>query len=712
MLALAVWFQAAGAAQAQIAHLYQLNNSFADDFGGPPLVPGGQSGAGVLNASQYVFQPNQGLSVSGALTNTGNYSLVIDLSFSSLTGYRKIVDFSNLTSDNGFYNLNAALNFYPVTSGLAGILQPDVLVRVVLTRDGATGLVSGYVNGLQQFTIDDSVNKRAVFTGPGGIIQFFNDDSPTSFREASGGVVDQIAIYNGVLTPAQAAALGGANGQARPGGAVAGFNPGAGADGAVLAIAPQPDGKAILGGVFSSYQGAPRNGIVRINADGSLDASFNPGVGADDAVNVLLLLDGGQVLVGGDFVTFNGAPRNGLARLNADGSLDASFDAALTPGGIRASSEIIRASSGFAARAAGVNAPGFVSSLKRDASGQIVVGGAFQRIADAVAQGVARLNPDGSPDASFKPGAGANGKVNASVIQPDGKPIIAGAFTAVDGVPRAGIARLKTNGKVDETFNPGAGVEGGAVKAIALQSDGAVVLGGDFSSVDGQARARIARVQASGAVDSGFNPGADGSVNAVSVDANGKTLLGGSFQKITDRVRNALARLNADGTVDASFEPGAGANGSVNALAQRADGSALIGGTFTAVDSSSRNRVALIGASRVEGVSKPVVSLRVNRTTISRAAGETARITFSRTGGDLSTELRVAYSVGGSAVAGRDYVALKGVKKLKAGKESASLQITPLVAGGNAKGAVKVTIQPGDDYTLGEFTSLKVKVNP
>ena len=99
-----------------------------------------------------------------------------------------------------------------------------------------------------------------------------------------------------------------------------------GANYAVLALALQPDGKLLIGGGFTAYNGTPRNHIARLNADGSLDASFNPGSGANFEVHALALQSDGKVLIGGTFTSYNGTPRNRIARLNADGSLDASFN--------------------------------------------------------------------------------------------------------------------------------------------------------------------------------------------------------------------------------------------------------------------------------------------------------------------------------------------------------------------------------------------------
>ena len=102
----------------------------------------------------------------------------------------------------------------------------------------------------------------------------------------------------------------------------------------------------------------------------------------------------------------------------------------------------------------------------------------------------------------------------------------------------------------------------------------------------------------------------------------------------------------------------------------------------------------------------PVISLTVGSTALSRSAGQTTRVTFTRTG-DTATTLEVPYRVGGGTAGGRDYVALKGVRKIKAGKSTATIAIVPLPGGENGK--VSVSVQSGEGYTA-DAASRKVKV--
>ena len=101
----------------------------------------------------------------------------------------------------------------------------------------------------------------------------------------------------------------------------AGFPAGTGFNGNVLAMVRQPDGKFVVGGEFTFFNGIIRNRIARLNADGSLDTTFNPGISFNASVSALVL-DGTDIVVGGRFTEFNGVSRRRIARLNGDGSLD------------------------------------------------------------------------------------------------------------------------------------------------------------------------------------------------------------------------------------------------------------------------------------------------------------------------------------------------------------------------------------------------------
>ncbi len=192
-------------AQAGLIHSYDLNNTYADSQGGPDLTPNG----GTLSASGYTFGPNQGLTLENWLTGSaaaGNYTIDMVFSFSEIKGYNRVLEFKNRTADTGLYIHDGNLNFFNEQTG-SDTVAADTLMRVDLTRDGGTGIVAGYLNGVQQFTFNDSISLLAVFDATNNLINFFIDDTAVP-GEASGGFADSIHIYDTALTKSEVAALG------------------------------------------------------------------------------------------------------------------------------------------------------------------------------------------------------------------------------------------------------------------------------------------------------------------------------------------------------------------------------------------------------------------------------------------------------------------------------------------------------------------------
>jgi len=353
----------------------------------------------------------------------------------------------------------------------------------------------------------------------------------------------------------------------------ASFNPGSNSN--VHAVAVQANGQILVGGFFTALGGGvgttPRNRIGRLNADGSLDTRFDPG--ANNSVTALAVQADGQILVGGAFTTLGGGgtgstPRNYLGRLHADGFLDTSFDP-------------------------GANAGLRVLAVQTD--GRILVGGWFTTLGGGGTgttprNYLGRLNADGSLDTSFDPGA--NGYVYALVLQADGQILVAGFFTALGGgtgsTARNHIGRLNADGSLDTSFDPGASSD---VYALAVEADGQILVGGAFTTLGGGGtgttpRNRIGRINTDGSLDTSFNPGANGYVSAFAVQADRQVLVGGGFTTLGGggagtTMRNRIARLHTDGSLDMTFDPGA--NDQVYALAIQADGAILVGGSFTAL---------------------------------------------------------------------------------------------------------------------------------
>jgi uncharacterized delta-60 repeat protein len=238
------------------------------------------------------------------------------------------------------------------------------------------------------------------------------------------------------------------------------------------------------------------------------------------------------------------------------------------------------------------NVDGPVRCLAVQADGKVLLGGAFGTVFSIARQCIARVNPDGTLDSGFDPKANFN--VYSVAVQADGKVLLGGLFTTLqpNGAPypttRNGIARVNANGTLDTGFDPNSN---SSISSIAVQADGKVLLGGFFTTLQPNdaltptTRNRIARVNADATLDTGFDPNANDGVASVALQADGKIILGGSFTTLQPNgavmptERRRVARVNADGTLDSAFDPKA--NDQVFGVAIQADGRVLLNGNFT-----------------------------------------------------------------------------------------------------------------------------------
>ena len=397
------------------------------------------------------------------------------------------------------------------------------------------------------------------------------------------------------------------------------FNPGTGADSNISSIAIQADGKILIGGFFDVYNGITRNSIARLNPDGSLDPSFDPGTGGNGPVKTIVILNDGKLLIGGCFNTFNGVSRGHIARLNTDGSLDDQFDPgagadqginAIAPqqnGKIivvgnfhsfdnRVANSIVRLNYDGALDTTfntGTGADQLIVTTAVQNDDKIVIGGLFGFFDGKTRKYFTRLNSDGTIDTEFNKNTGANYAIHTTAIQSDGKIIIGGYFDQFNGAQRARIARLNADGSLDTTFNPGSGANH-SIYTILIQSDGKILIGGEFTIFDGTFRQHIARLNTDGSLDTTFNPGlgADYAVTSIAIQSDGKILIGGYFVYFNGISRRAIARLNPDGSLDVSFDPGTGGNGPVEKIIIQNDGKILISGCFYEFNGVSRGHIA------------------------------------------------------------------------------------------------------------------------
>ena len=521
--------------------------------------------------------------------------------------------------------------------------------RIQIARLNANGSLDSSFNPGTATLVGDVIsinlqpNGKLIIGGGGKVVRLnANGTVDASFTADSTGVVLSVALQSDgkvlVGGPGYSFTRLNANGSSDTN-----FNPGPIRYG-VSAILVQPDGKVVITRKFTGDFGAITNDVVRLNANGNLDSSFTPAVFESLAVNSMALQSDGKILVGGSFERVNGTNRGRLARLDASGGLDGSFD----PGSV-----------GFP-----------VSAIVPQPDGRILVGdprlasGVFTFVNGTNQYGTARLNSNGTMDTTFissgnfapdfQPGSDVvYSEPTSMAVQPDGKVLVngyhayylcdefgencfyayagfsirlyadgsydhgfnpaVGNFLASqpDGKILAGggsrrIARLNPNGSLDSSFNPGTGIVDpnyydAWISAIAVQPDGKILIAGDFISFNGTSRNGIARLNSNGSLDSSFDPGLGATddsgnwprVRTLALQANGKVLIGGYFTKVNGTNRNHIARLNANGSLDNSFDPGTGTDGAVQTIALQSDGKVLIGGdSFNTVNGVTRPYVA------------------------------------------------------------------------------------------------------------------------
>jgi uncharacterized delta-60 repeat protein len=506
-------------------------------------------------------------------------------------------------------------------------------IITVVRVGGAVGTVSvGYATRNGSNTVG-GVN----YVPANGVLTFATNQISASFTVAvlNDGIVDPTNgfYFNVALTNAVNAALGSVtnamvklvdcNSFNYPAGSPDPSFTCPGMNGSVFSLALQGDGKILAGGSFSKVGSVAAGNLARLNAaDGGLDTTFMNGLaGANGAVLAVVSQTDSNVLVGGSFTTVNQVNRRHIARLNVYGLMDTSFNPGLG-----------------ADNTVNAIAETFVGGVRK-----IYVGGAFGAISGTTSPGFARLNNDGSSDVSFSTGTGADGSVYAIAVYPTnsvyaGKVLIGGSFTHFNAVTLNRLARLNIDGSLDTTFNAKLGVgPNGVVRALALQSDGGVLVGGSFTNFNGAVASYVARLNADGTTDTNFaaNASANSPVEGIAVQADNRIVLVGQFTLANNITRNHITRLLPSGAADPTINFGDGADGDMDAVViQPADGRLVVGGGFSQYDDEDYNNIVRIYGGSMTG------SGAFQFTSDTYQVDETgvyAPITIRRTGGTSGT---------------------------------------------------------------------------
>jgi uncharacterized delta-60 repeat protein len=422
-----------------------------------------------------------------------------------------------------------------------------------------------------------------------------------------------------------------------------------------LWLDPVNTGKIYVAGYFSVFNGVARGRLLRLNSDGTEDTAFTTsiGTGFNGIVNKIHPLSDGTITIAGEYTSFNGTSAQQASRLNADGTLDATFQANVGTGTIGGST--------------------FIEHGVVQADGKTIYGGTFTFWNGTPVSRMVRLNVDGSLDTAFMTniGTGFNGTPTETVLDSDQRILVPGGFTTFNGLPAGRLIRLNSDGTADEAFNSGTIGDGftRSLNKVLYDGDTTIYIGSAALYFNGVSRPYFMRLDIdtnlitsvvydeaqekvlferfditqpispdffskdlfltfnrvhSGedlygitleditkwSVDAeqiyyptlpdahpayeldtnfntnlgtGFNTYSYGiRVRQLAVQTDGKIVAIGIFDTFNGNARSRVVRLNADGTEDSAFQAniGTAAFGDVWAVAIQADGKILIGGAF------------------------------------------------------------------------------------------------------------------------------------
>ncbi len=336
----------------------------------------------------------------------------------------------------------------------------------------------------------------------------------------------------------------------------------------------QEDGKIIITGRDLNS----KQYVFRLNVNGSKDNTFSYTDPIEQtnrhAVVEVMIMQGNKILIGGGIAGGVEERTGMLFRLKPNGSIDPKFEY----------------ENNYTDNV-------WIKSLALQQDGKIVFAGRSRIYADDNLSNnyIGRLNASGATDLTFTIHNEERDKAttaNAISIQSDGKILATGYFSTVGSLLMDNIVRLNTNGDVDATFNQKTGANG-SVYTSAKQEDGKLLIGGDFVTYNYETVNRIARLKKNGSLDPSFNSGtgANGTVKSIAVQPNGKIIIGGEFTSYNNEPCQQIARLNTDGTLDGSFKA-LGVDGVINSIVIQENEKIVIAGKFTTVNGVANKYVA------------------------------------------------------------------------------------------------------------------------
>ena len=342
--------------------------------------------------------------------------------------------------------------------------------------------------------------------------------------------------------------------------------------GTVNLLAVQTDGKVLIAGAYTQMNGVERNSFSRVNADGSLDSSFDPGSGFNNPPSQFAIQTDGKILAAGEFTNYNGTPVPGIVRINTNGSIDNTFS---------------------------VNPSGPVLSVALQPDGKIIIGGSFATINGTNRTGVARLESNGALDTTFDVVIG-NPTILHILVEPGGKIMVGGGFSGVNGFNRNNLVRLESTGGLDQTFTASVGTVTGLIR----QPDGKYIL------LPGSQAATVIRRNADGSADTSFvaptfvtSSSSDLHLQTILLMQDGSILVGGRFDTVAGSATPNIARLAPNGSFDPLFMP-LGANNRVRSIVAYSADKVIAGGNFTTIGGVPKPGVARLNVAAFHGISR------------------------------------------------------------------------------------------------------------
>jgi uncharacterized delta-60 repeat protein len=349
--------------------------------------------------------------------------------------------------------------------------------------------------------------------------------------------------------------------------------------------------KIYVAGIIRRINDIDVYGVARLNYDGSIDSTFSTGDGVRFTNNIpgatvssIKVASTGKIYIGGNFTRYNGTNINRIVRLNSDGTIDTSFNV-------------------------GTGFNSTVNDIQEDSSGNIYVCGNFTTYKGTGRNKIVKIDSSGNIITAFNIGTGLRtGTSNAtntvfawrmSFNSDQSKIYCVGAFNDFNSTSSPFIAAINTsNGTFDSSFNPGTGFNN-ATFGIAVDNDGKIYVGGQYTSYNGNDRGRICRLNSDGSLDTSFGTTNDirnGLVRDIKFDNDGKLYVGGTFSNFLGATNNRIIRLNTDGTKDTGFDNSTGLNNQIFDMEVLPDNSLIAGGNFITYKSVSALRLIRINS--------------------------------------------------------------------------------------------------------------------